>query len=81
MFHEFSDGQFEINLGHSEALDAADRAFRQKIAVKDLAAREGLLATFMGRPWNEVGASGFHVHLSLRESGRSAFADPGGSTA
>jgi glutamine synthetase len=78
VFHEFSDGQFEINLVHSDALDAADRAFRQKIAVKDLAFREGMLATFVGRPWNEIGGSGFHVHLSLRESGRPAFADPSG---
>ena len=33
--HEFCSGQFEINLWHSEALDAADRAFRFKSAVKE----------------------------------------------
>lgn len=33
--HEFSSGQFEINLWHSEALDAADRAHRFKAAVKE----------------------------------------------
>jgi predicted enzyme related to lactoylglutathione lyase len=32
--HEFSPGQFEINLNHSELLDAADRAFRLKSAVR-----------------------------------------------
>ena len=35
--HEFSGGQFEINLAHSELLDAADRAFRLKSAVQEIA--------------------------------------------
>ncbi|MFI9382235.1 glutamine synthetase family protein [Kutzneria sp. NPDC052558] len=63
--HEYFPGQFEINLGHSEAVDAADRAFRFKAAVKDLARRDGQLATFMAKPFNDHGASGFHVHVSL----------------
>ncbi|GAA3437440.1 glutamine synthetase family protein [Kutzneria kofuensis] len=63
--HEYCPGQFEINLAHSGALDSADRAFRFKAAVKDLARREGKLATFMAKPFNEHGASGFHVHVSF----------------
>src|ERR1035437_4278538 len=39
--HEFSSGQFEINLWHSAALDAADRAFRFKSAIKELARQRG----------------------------------------
>ena len=39
--HEFASGQFEINLWHSEALDAADRAFRFKTAIQELARRDG----------------------------------------
>ncbi|MFI6481183.1 glutamine synthetase family protein [Nonomuraea sp. NPDC050663] len=75
--HEFSPGQFEINLTHSEALDAADRAFRLKSAVKELARRDGLNATFMARPFNDEGGSGFHVHLScLDDEGRNVFDDP-----
>ena len=46
--HEFSSGQFEINLWHSEALDAADRAFRFKTAIQELARQEDKLATFAG---------------------------------
>ncbi|POX38726.1 glutamine synthetase [Streptomyces sp. Ru73] len=75
--HEFSSGQFEINLTHSAALDAADRAFRFKSAVKELARAEGRLATFMAKPFNDEGGSGFHVHVScLDGDGHNAFADP-----
>ncbi|GGT01883.1 glutamine synthetase family protein [Nonomuraea spiralis] len=75
--HEFSSGQFEINLRHSEALDAADRAFWFKAAVKELARVEGRLATFMAKPFNDEGGSGFHLHLScLGEDGGNAFDDP-----
>ena len=77
--HEFMNSQYEINVKHSGALDAADRAFMLKAAVKEIAVREGLLATFMGRPFADQGGSGFHVHLSLAgEDGRNAFADDGG---
>ena len=71
--HEFMNSQYEINLKHSEALDAADRAFLLKAAVKELAAREGLLATFMGRPFADQGGSGFHLHLSLADEAGNAF--------
>lgn len=75
--HEFSSGQFEINLWHSEALDAADRAFRFKSAVKELARHEGKLATFMAKPFNDEGGSGFHLHFStMSEDGRPLFDEP-----
>ncbi len=77
--HEFSSGQFEINLWHSEALDAADRAYRFKGAVKELARREGKLATFMAKPYNDEGGSGFHLHFStVDDSGAPVFDDPDG---
>jgi glutamine synthetase len=77
--HEYGMSQWEINLTHSEALDAADRAFRFKAAIKDLATREGLLATFMGKPFNGDAGSGFHLHLSLcDEHGANAFTEEAG---
>jgi glutamine synthetase len=74
--HEFMNSQYEINLRESEALSAADRAFRLKSAVKDAAAQRGLLATFMGKPFNDQGGSGFHIHISLARDGENAFPDP-----
>lgn len=77
--HEFSSGQFEINLWHSEALDAADRAFRFKTAVKELARRQGKMATFMAKPFNDEGGSGFHIHFStVDDEGQPLFDDPAG---
>jgi len=76
--HEFSPGQFEINLGHTEMTDAADRAFRLKSAVQEIARQRDLLATFMAKPFNDEGGSGFHVHASLADnSGTNVFGDPG----
>ncbi|MEU6067036.1 MULTISPECIES: glutamine synthetase family protein [Streptomyces] len=78
--HEFDGGQFEINLDHSDALSAADRSFRFKAAIKELARREGRLATFMAKPFNDSGGSGFHLHLSCDgPDGRNAFDDPAGA--
>ena len=75
--HEFSSGQFEINLWHSEALNAADRAFRFKSAVKELGRQEDKLATFMAKPFNDAGGSGFHLHFSTcGEDDVALFDDP-----
>jgi glutamine synthetase len=66
--HEYGRSQFEINLRHGAALDSADRAFRFRAMVKEMAARDGLLATFMGKPVNDDEGSGFHLHVSLVDS-------------
>ncbi|MBX3098311.1 MAG: glutamine synthetase [Salinibacterium sp.] len=63
--HEFSPSQYEINLWHGEALNAADRTFLFKTAVRDIVAREGKHATFLGKPWSDEGGSGFHLHFSV----------------
>ncbi|XVU29308.1 glutamine synthetase family protein [Actinoplanes sp. CA-054009] len=77
--HEFCSGQFEINLWHSEALDAADRAFRFKTAIQELARMRGKLATFMAKPFNDEGGSGFHLHFSATSpDGTPLFDDPEG---
>ena len=77
--HEYGRGQFEINLHHGDALEATDRAFRFKWAIKELAALEGLLATFIGKPWNDDEGSGFHLHTSLRgRNGENALVDAEG---
>ena len=65
--HEFCPSQYEINLWHSDALDAADRCFLLKYAVKDVAYKQGVLGTFLGKPWADEGGSGFHLHFSVTD--------------
>ncbi|HKE81538.1 MAG TPA: glutamine synthetase family protein [Solirubrobacteraceae bacterium] len=62
---ESGPGQFEINLRAAPALQAADEAFLLKSAVKEVAARQGLLATFMAKPRSDWPGSSCHLHLSL----------------
>jgi glutamine synthetase len=74
---EYSPGQFEINLAHTDALAAADNAFLMEEVVKELAASEGLLATFMAKPLAGSEGSSHHVHASLWRAGENAFDDGG----
>jgi glutamine synthetase len=77
--HEFSPSQYEINLWHSDAMDAADRVFLMKAGIKDIVARTGKQATFIGKPWSDEGGSGFHLHFSVADAatGRNVMTDGG----
>lgn len=72
---EFGPGQFEINLRHqSSPVLAADHAVLFKQLVDRAAHHEGLLATFMAKPYTEHGGSGQHAHVSLLdEKGENIF--------
>jgi glutamine synthetase len=73
---EYGRGQFEINLAHGDAFDAADRNFLFKTMAKQTATQHGLLATFIGKIHDDEG-SGLHLHVSLaRDDGTHAFDDP-----
>jgi glutamine synthetase len=75
---EYFGSQWEINLRYDDALKAADDAHLFKLAVKEIACKHGLVATFMGKPMQELGTSGYHLHLSLwDEAGENVFDDPG----
>jgi len=71
---EFSPGQFEINLRHSDPLGAADACFLLKEATKELAVRRGLQAVFMPKPFSAHEGSSMHLHVSLWRDGANLFA-------
>ena len=77
---EFSPGQLEVNLTYGPALDAADRAVLAKEMTREVAARRGYRATYLGRPDPEAVGSGLHVNFSVVPiaGGRNAFHDPSG---
>ena len=58
------------------ALHAADNIMTFKLAVKTLAQRNGLHATFMPKPIFGVAGSGMHTNMSLFRDGRNVFYDP-----
>jgi glutamine synthetase len=70
---EYGPGQVEVNLAYADALTAADDAFRLRYAVKEVARRHGLLATFMAKPFTQESGSSAHVHVSLWRDGEPAF--------
>ena len=74
--HEVAAGQHEIDFKYTEALQAADNIMTFKLAVKTLAQKNGLHATFMPKPVYGAAGSGMHVNMSLFRDGRNAFYDP-----
>ena len=73
--HEVAAGQHEIDFKYTEALQAADNIMTFKLAVKTLAQKNGLHATFMPKPVHGTAGSGMHVNMSLFRDGQNAFFD------
>jgi glutamine synthetase len=77
--HEVAAGQYELDLSLSDALKGADQLVTLRQAVKAIAQRRGLLATFMPKPIFGVAGSGMHTHQVLSDAGKesNAFFDRG----
>lgn len=73
--HEGADGQHEIDFRYADILTAADNVTTFKIAVKAIAARHNLHATFMPKPIYGINGSGMHCNVSLFKDGKNAFYD------
>jgi len=74
--HEVAPSQHEIDLRYDDALAIADHIMTLRLAVKEVALRHGLYATFMPKPLFGQNGSGMHLHMSLSKDGRNAFFDP-----
>jgi glutamine synthetase len=73
---EYDNGQFELTLRYDDAMKIADDTFLFKVMAREVAARNGMLLTYMGKPINGRGGSGFHVNLSFTdEDGNNALYD------
>ena len=71
-------GQYEMNLVHGPALQAADDAWLFKTLVRGLARKHGFAATFMAKPYDDWSGSGMHLHFSVLDlEGQNVF-DNGG---
>lgn len=79
--HEVPPGKYELNLAYSHALGMADTIYLVKFLVKLMAARKGLVASFMPKPFHGQYGAGLHTHVSLidEDKDQNMFYDPNGS--
>jgi glutamine synthetase len=76
-FHENGPSQHEIDLRYTDALEMADNVMTFRLIAKEVAADNGVYATFMPKPITGAFGSGMHTHVSLFEGDVNAFHDPG----
>ncbi len=77
--HEDANGQFEFDFNYADALSMCDRFIFFRELAKRYAKDEGLIATFMPKPFKDKTGNGAHFNMSLfdLESGDNVFAcDP-----
>lgn len=79
--HEVPHGKSEYNLEYSQALSMADTIYLVKFLIKLMAARKGLIASFMPKPFHGEYGAGLHTHVSLMDDqeGKNILYDPNGA--
>src|SRR5213593_2946543 len=73
--HEVGPSQHEIDMRYASALEMGDHTVTYRLIVKEVAAKNGVYATFMPKPIFGENGSGMHTHQSLFTNGRNAFFD------
>jgi glutamine synthetase len=62
---EYGPGQYEASIQHGTAIEAVDRYLKFRSALHDIAARHGMVATLMPKPYPSWAGNSLHVHLSV----------------
>lgn len=77
--HEISPAQHGIDFTEDDAATMADMIMTFKMAVKTIAKRHGLYATFMPKPKEGVNGSGMHINIMCEDKeGNDIFRDGDG---
>ncbi|MHA2295246.1 MAG: glutamine synthetase family protein [Candidatus Hodarchaeales archaeon] len=79
--HEVPPGKYEFNLTYSQALKMIDTIYLVKFIIKMIAAKRGLIASFMPKPFFKQYGCGLHTHINLvdDEKKKNLFYDPDGN--
>jgi len=87
--HEVPPGKYELELGlewgmdlsNLDALGMADTLYLVKFLVKLMAAKKGLVASFMPKPFHGQYGAGLHTHTTLIDDRKTLnlFSDPDGN--
>ena len=73
--HEVAYGQHEVDFKYDKAVETADKTISLKMIIKTVAAQDGMIGTFMPKPFAGINGSGMHVHQSLWKDGKNVFYD------
>ncbi len=75
--HEDANSQFEFDFKYADALTMCDRYIFFRMMAKQYAAEEGLVATFMPKPFANKTGSGAHFNMSIADAktGKNLFED------
>ena len=76
--HEKAPAQHEIDFTEGETLKIADDIVTFRFAVRSIAKRFGLYATFMPKPISDVAGSGMHLNFVLKKDGKFIFEEQNG---
>lgn len=78
--HEVPPGKYEFNLKFREAVGMIDDVMLTRFLVKTYAVNEGLIATFMPKPFHGQYGAGMHTHVSVmdEETGENLFYEEDG---
>jgi glutamine synthetase len=75
---ETGPGVYEAAILFGEGLESADRAVLFKDAAKEIAARFGIMPSFMAKWHPKYPGSAGHIHQSLTDGASNVFHDPAG---
>lgn len=62
---EYGPGQYEMSVRHGTPIEALDRYWALKSAVRDIARAHGWIATFMPKIYSNWAGNSLHVHFSV----------------
>lgn len=71
--HTHGPGQNEIDFKRSDVLTAADNMVYYKTVVKNIAAQNGLFASFMPKPLENKSGSGLHISITIKNNSKHLF--------
>lgn len=71
--HEKAPAQHEIDFAQGGLMETADSLMTFKFAVRSIAKRFGLYATFMPKPKKNIAGSGMHLNVSMYQNGKNIF--------
>ncbi len=78
--HEIAPAQHEIQFDEEDALRTADMIMTFRMAVKTIAKKHGLYATFMPKPVEGISGSGMHLSFLAQDNdGKNVFVAEDGS--